>query len=321
LIVSYIVGIIAGLASTTQGSVNARIRDMIKSPYITTLISFATAIAALAVIVLITEGNLDMHRDDIASQPAWILCGGLCGVIIVMLGIICIPVIGSARNVTLLCFGQIMAGLIIDNFGLFGAPVTKMSMMRAVGAVLVFIGIILISYEGVDRKSGQQFVDPRVRRYLPLAVLSGFACAVQVAANGTLGEVIDSSSKATLISMTSGLVNTFFIIAAIYFFAGRMALYNTADDREIKKEDLHFSFHPLMLCGGPLAVVIVGGNAIAAPLLGTGMVTILNLLGMMVSGLVIDATGFLGIAKKRVTARKVAGMVIMLAGTFVITVM
>lgn len=321
MIVSYIVGIIAGLASTMQGSVNARIREMIKSPYITTLINFMTAIAVLVVLVLVTEGNLDMHRDDIASQPAWILCGGLCGVVIVMLGIICIPIIGSARNVTLLCFGQIMAGLVVDNYGLFGAPVTKMSMMRAIGAVLVLVGIILISYEGVDKKSGQQFVDPRVMRYLPLPVLSGFACAVQVAANGTLGEVINSSAKATLISMTSGLVNTMFIIIAILIFGGRMALYSTADDREIKKEDLEFHFHPLMLCGGPLAIFIVGGNAIAAPVLGTGMVTILNLLGMMVSGLIIDATGFLGIAKKRVTARKVIGMVIMLAGTFVITVL
>lgn len=322
MILAYILGVTAGLASTTQGSVNARIRDIVKSPYITTLINFITAIAALLVIVLAVEGDFDMHREDIAAQPAWILIGGLCGVTIVMLGIICIPVLGSARNVMLLCFGQIMSGLIIDHYGLFGSPVSSMSLTRGAGAMLVLAGIILISREDSDKRAGMRKMDPRVKKYFPLPVLSGVACAVQVAANGTLGEVIDSSAKATLISMTSGLVNTIAVTLIIFFFGGRMALYSTADGAEVKEEDTHgFRFHWLMLCGGPLAVVIVGGNAVAAPVLGTGMVTITNLVGMMASGLLIDAAGFLGIDKKPVTFRKLAGMGVMLAGTVMITFM
>ena len=50
-----------------------------------------------------------------------------------------------------------------------------------------------------------------------------------------------------------------------------------------------------MAAGALLALTVVGGNAITAPVLGTGIATIMNLIGMMGAGLIIDATGFLGI--------------------------
>ena len=78
-------------------------------------------------------------------------------------------------------------------------------------------------------------------------------------------------------------------------------------------------FRPFMISGGLFALVVVCGNAAVAPVLGTGLVTILNLIGMMAAGLAIDATGFLGIEKKPVTARKIAGMLLMLAGTAIIS--
>ena len=76
-----------------------------------------------------------------------------------------------------------------------------------------------------------------------------------------------------------------------------------------------------MTSGGAIAIVIVGGNAVAAPILGTGIVTILNLIGMMAAGLLIDATGFLGIEKKPVTLAKTSGMLLMIAGAAVISLL
>ena len=67
--------------------------------------------------------------------------------------------------------------------------------------------------------------------------------------------------------------------------------------------------------------MIVASNAIAAPVLGTGIVTILNLVGMMAAGLAIDATGFLGIEKKPVTLVKIAGMLLMTGGSALISLL
>ena len=74
-----------------------------------------------------------------------------------------------------------------------------------------------------------------------------------------------------------------------------------------------------MVTGGLFALTVVSGNAAVAPILGTGLSTITNLIGMMASGLVIAAVGFLGIEKKPVTFLKIAGMLLMLAGTAVIS--
>ena len=68
-----------------------------------------------------------------------------------------------------------------------------------------------------------------------------------------------------------------------------------------------------------MALVVVGGNAITGPVLGTGMVTMMNLFGMMAASLAVDATGFLGLEKKPVTVRKLIGMALMLAGTAMIS--
>ena len=67
------------------------------------------------------------------------------------------------------------------------------------------------------------------------------------------------------------------------------------------------------------ALTVVSGNAAVAPVLGTGLSTITNLIGMMASGLAIDAVGFLGIEKKPVTFKKITGMLLMLAGTALIS--
>ena len=78
-------------------------------------------------------------------------------------------------------------------------------------------------------------------------------------------------------------------------------------------------FRVWMASGGIFALTVVSGNAAVAPVLGTGLSTITNLIGMMASGLVIDATGFLGIEKKPVTLKKISGMLLMLAGTALIS--
>jgi transporter family-2 protein len=76
-----------------------------------------------------------------------------------------------------------------------------------------------------------------------------------------------------------------------------------------------------MTAGALLAITVVGGNAIIAPVLGTGIATIMNLIGMMGGGLVIDATGFLGIEKQPATMAKIIGMFLMIAGTAMISLM
>lgn len=306
---AYFLGLIAGLAQPLQTSINTKMGDKAKSPYIASVISFSTALLVLIVIILATQGGIHVPFADIAAYPVWIWFGGLCGTGIVVLSVVSLPQIGSAMTVVLTSFGQMLISLIIDQFGLFGSPQIQLTFTRVIGAILVIGGVLLASYNkpeaGAERKR-YPFM------YIVLATIAGVLCGTQIAINGTLGTVAQDSMIATTISMTVGLTGTFVLIAVIYITRGRAGVFR-------ESEDIRFKWY--MATGGLLAVVIVGGNAITAPLIGAGMVSILNLIGFMIGGLIIDAVGFLGIEKKPVTLAKVIGVVAMVGGTVVITLL
>lgn len=314
--VGFLLGLLAGAASPAQASVNARAEEDIGSVYITAATNFVTAWTLIAMLILISERSLHIPVSEIASQPFWIWLGGPCGMAIMILNIVCLPKLGSARNVMLICFGQIMTGLIIDNFALFGAMQVPMTVRRGVGALLVIAGVALvngITFSGHRRDDGTSSgSDPDasggpVVLYIILATLCGFACSAQIAINGTLKLYAGTALKATLISMTAGFLTTILIIIVLTLINGRGGIYESGEPVPLK-------YKPWMMCGGMMAAIVVGGNALAAPLLGAGVVTILNLVGMMGTGLLIDAVGFLGIEKKPVTFIKIIGMLLMIAG-------
>lgn len=311
-IIAYLIGIISGVAATVQASFNGEIRRRFRSPYITAAINFVVALAIIAAVLLVTERSLALPVSDILKYPPWIWTGGVCGATIVMAGILCLPVLGSAQNMMILCFGQIMAGLLIDHYGIFDAPVTKMTLMRALGAVLEIAGIAFISAEKTG--NGGRGLNGRTLLFIVFDILAGFAAAAQVAINGTMAVVAGSPVRSTLISMCGALLTMTVICCLLSVFGGRTAVF---DEKNPPAGRVRFT--PFFLTGGLMALVVVGGNAITGPVLGTGMVTMMNLFGMMAAGLAIDATGFLGIEVKPVTMPKLLGMAMMLAGTALIS--
>lgn len=311
-IIAYLIGIISGVAATVQASFNGEIRRRFRSPYITAAINFVVALAIIAAVLLVTERSLALPVSDILKYPPWIWTGGVCGATIVMAGILCLPVLGSAQNMMILCFGQIMTGLLIDHYGIFDAPVTKMTLMRALGAVLEIAGIAFISAEKTG--NGGRGLNGRTLLFIVFDILAGFAAAAQVAINGTMAVVAGSPVRSTLISMCGALLTMTVICCLLFLFGGRTAVF---DEKNPPAGRVRFT--PFFLTGGLMALVVVGGNAITGPVLGTGMVTMMNLFGMMAAGLAIDATGFLGIEVKPVTMPKLLGMAMMLAGTALIS--
>jgi transporter family-2 protein len=263
----------------------------------------------LAAFIVFNEHALSVPVHEIAKNPPWIWLGGVCAIIIVTLNIVCVPKLGAAGNVMILNFGQIVTGLVIDHFALFGADEARMSFMRLTGAVLVFAGLVLVTHEkpseNEERRSFPMF-------YAVLAFIDGIACSTQIAVNGTLRVVVQSVSKATIVSMSVAIISTLTLMTVLFVLKGKNGIFDKTD--EVRPD-----FRVWMVSGGLFALTVVSGNAAVAPILGTGLSTIMNLIGMMASGLVIDATGFLGIDKKPVTLKKIAGMLLMLAGTAVIS--
>lgn len=311
MIIGYIIAAAAGLSTAMQASANAETRRLIKSPYLVAAINFIVSIAVLVVIIAAVWHNFSMPLAEVAKYPPWIWIGGACGPVVIMTNSLCIPKLGSARQMMLASTAQVIAGLLIDQFGMFGQQQIGMNLARAVGAALVIGGIFVSAINKNAEKIKKS--DNLISVFVLLAIVNGTAASVQVAANGTLNTVVDNFAKTALISMTVGLLTTTALMIVVSAVRGGRAIFEEGGSFEKVRMSRY------MIYGGTLAVIVVGGNAIAANILGTGLVNIMNLAGMMATSLVIDATGFLGIDKKPVTAAKVAGMIMIIAGTAVIS--
>ena len=303
------IGVIGGIATTVQASINTESRKFFRSPFIVAGLNFTVAWMILAAFIIFSEHRFYIPIGDVAENPPWIWLGGVCAIIIVTMGILCVPKLGAAGNVMVLNFGQIVTGLVIDHFALFGSDEARMSLTRFVGALLVLAGMMLVTREKED---GYGSGGKLPFFYVMLSFISGIACSTQIAVNGSLRLVVDSVSKATIISMSVAIISTLLVMLVLTLLKGRQGIFDQSCGSRV-------SFKPWMVTGGLFALTVVSGNAAVAPVLGTGLNTIMNLIGMMASGLVIDAVGFLGISKKPVTFRKIAGMLLMLAGTALIS--
>jgi len=204
-----IIGFIIGLLVPVQTSVNTRLRGVVGSPFLASLISFSIGSLFLLILVLVVDGNLTGLMAT-ADEPFWIWGGGLLGVIYLTGNILLFPRLGGVQTVIMPIFGQVIMGLLIDHFGLFESTVTSLSLTRVIGAVLVLLGVVgtvaLGDYFARRRKQQMTSSENSLFIWRLLGILTGMMSAAQTAINGHLGSVLGSAVKGALISFVIGTI-------------------------------------------------------------------------------------------------------------------
>lgn len=138
-----LLAVIGGIAIATQAPINARLREIVVSPVMSALISFA--IGTLALFVMHLSGFAGPASfDKILKMPWWYWVGGLLGAFYVFAALSSVSKLGAATVVALVIVGQLVAALAIDTFGLFGMPVIPISWQRLFGIVLLVVGAYLM---------------------------------------------------------------------------------------------------------------------------------------------------------------------------------
>lgn len=323
MIYAIAIGLTAGLAMPMQTSVNAKLSQGLRSPYLSSICSFLGAWILVAAILLCSGSGFGIPFAEIAKEPLWIWSGGFCGGVLVFICMVCLPKLGSIETMVMLVLGQIGAGLVIDGLGLFGMSRIPISVARVVGALLVLSGTVAVSIGNEQRKHEQKELQQCSQNepqsgalkklfYRLATILAGILAGIQVAVNSSLGVIIGNSFKATLVSMSVGIVTCVVVTLAIFCIKGG------------KKAIIDYSLEGFklkwwMFTGGLFAVIIVGSNVIIGQLIGTGFSVILNVVGQTVGGIAIDAFGFLGIEKKPMNAAKFIGSIVMIAGIAIVS--
>ena len=131
--------IAAGLLFGLQSPINAQLSravGVLEGGFL----SFLGGTLALGLALLLFGKG---HLGGVIGVPAWQLLGGLLGATVVFNTILCVPHIGVLPTLMAMILGNLIMGCLIDHFGWFGIPVTLFSWHRALGVVLVLIGLLV----------------------------------------------------------------------------------------------------------------------------------------------------------------------------------
>lgn len=136
-----VVAVAIGAILPLQGLVNARLGSQIGGPVAAAFVSFLIGTVALGAWLLVMRQGVRPVTD--ARFPAWIWIGGLIGAVYVAVFTLLIPRLGAASIICLTIFGQIVASLLLDQYGVLQAP-RQVDAVRLGGAVLVLAGVLLV---------------------------------------------------------------------------------------------------------------------------------------------------------------------------------
>ena len=132
----------AGIGIPILAALNAQLGNRIGSPAAAATVLFIVALCVATVAMLLTSGAASMAQ--VPAQPKHLLLGG-CLVAFYVLSVTRIaPRFGVGNAVFCVLLGQMLAASVIDQFGLFGAVVRPLTLMRASGIGLMALGVLLI---------------------------------------------------------------------------------------------------------------------------------------------------------------------------------
>lgn len=137
--------VVAGCLSAVQTTVNGRLGAVSGSSLLAATVSFVIGTLALAVVVPATRSPLPLARVA-HDEPPWIWVGGAIGALFVLVNAAIAPTLGTGLTVSAVLLGQILAGIIIDQWGLLGAGRRPVTPLRLIGAACVLGGVALVRF-------------------------------------------------------------------------------------------------------------------------------------------------------------------------------
>jgi transporter family-2 protein len=143
MILLLLLALAAGVLLPVQAGVNAQLRSVLGSPVTAALVSFLVGTAGLVTAAVIFRAPMALRAAWVAS-PWWYWVGGLIGALYVVASIVLAPRLGAATLVAAVVAGQMMASLLLDQYGLLGFPTHPISGLRVLGAALVIGGVVLV---------------------------------------------------------------------------------------------------------------------------------------------------------------------------------
>lgn len=136
-----VIMLVAGIGIPVLAALNAALGKLIGSPFAAGVVLFSVALTtAIGVMFLVSDTQA---LAKVASAPKHLFFAGALVAFYVLSITYVAPHFGIGNAVFFVLIGQLISAAIIDHFGLFGAQVTPLTLMRAGGITIMAFGVFV----------------------------------------------------------------------------------------------------------------------------------------------------------------------------------
>ena len=135
--------IAVGACLSFQPPINAAMARALGSPLLAATVSIAISLVTVLLLFAVA-GRGAGDSAQLRALPAWVLLGGVIGVVFVAGSIHLAPTLGVAAFFVCVVAGQLLGATLADRIGAFGAQVQPISGTKLVGLGLVLAGAALV---------------------------------------------------------------------------------------------------------------------------------------------------------------------------------
>ena len=134
--------LVVGALIPIQAATNAAMSKALGGISYASLILFGVSIVVVSAWLLITQAPTP-PASAFRAAPFYGYLGGVIVATYVLSITFLAPRLGVGNAICFIVTGQIFAAVLIDHFGLFGAPVQSLSLPRVAGIALMIAGLFL----------------------------------------------------------------------------------------------------------------------------------------------------------------------------------
>jgi bacterial/archaeal transporter family-2 protein len=136
--------VLGGALQTCGAAMNGQLYKHLINPWLASATSFAVITVFFVAAFLLVPKPLPTARD-VASMPWWAVIGGLVGAVQVYAGLTLVNRVGAGTFMGITVTSALIMSLVIDHFGWLRLDPHPITLLRAVGGVLMVCGVLLIA--------------------------------------------------------------------------------------------------------------------------------------------------------------------------------
>ncbi len=144
--------ILAGAVVPFQAGANAALGRTLGHPLWGTFVSLCVSLACVLPVMMLARVEAPT-LSNLAQAPRWVWIGGVAGVVYITGALLLAPRLGAAGFIAAVVAGQMLASIVVDQWGLVGLAHRPIAWPRLAGLGLIFLGLVVMQWQTLGTRS------------------------------------------------------------------------------------------------------------------------------------------------------------------------